>query len=604
MAVAEKKSPAKTLLEMLHATASRYPSSPALSAKQQGRFQALTYQELEARVRQFASGLAVLGVKPGQPVGLVAENCPEWVICDFGILTAGGVNVALFPSLPARQLEYCLADSGVWLLIVGNTRLLEKALVVRQTMPDLQIILLAEEAPDDDPGVFTFRQIMDLGARQPLSETLLETIRAASSSSTLASIVYTSGTSGEQKGVMLSHGNFLANVRQCQQVLHFLPEDVLLSVLPLNHVFERTAGCYLPLACGAQIAYAESLRRLRENLLEVRPTYLILVPRFFEVLRDALVDRMQKSDPRRSRLFFWAIDASKRYVRCKLQGRYVPPWLVLEHTLAERLVLRKVREGIGLDRTRLMVSGAAALAIDVNEFFHALGLNVLEGYGLTEAAPVVAVNRPGQIELGTVGPALPGIEMKLGDLGEILVRGDNVMLGYYNKPEATALALDAEGWLHTGDVGEMNADGRLRITDRLKDLLVLTSGKNVAPQPIENALHASPYINQAVVLGDRHQYVTALIVPAFSRLYHWAQVKQVPLSQSNSEVIADRMVQQLIRDEIRRLTEGLADFEKVRDFRLLADEFTIEGGELTPTQKVKRRVVMEKYATLIADMYH
>lgn len=590
-----------TLLAMLQTSAEAFGDSPALAQKLGGTWRPTAYAELWEDARRLARGLAAMGVQAGDRVAMVSENSPEWVVCDFGILSAGAINVAMFPSLPPVQMEQILADSGAWLLIVGSDALLQKALAVRQTMTDLQIVTMQPVCPSAEERVLSLEQVMQRGDDYPEAE--LQARRAAVTVDDLASIVYTSGTSGEQKGVMLSHGNFMANVRQCQLVLHFSPGDVLLSVLPLNHVFERTTACYLPLACGAQVAYAESLRRLRENLTEIRPTILILVPRFFEVLHQAVLDRMQKAPARRRELFEWALRVGARALPYRLKHRPMPPHLWLAWRLAEWLVLAKLRGALGLDRTKEMVSGAAALALVDNEFFLTLGVEVLEGYGLTEAAPVVACNRPGQVKLACVGPPLPGVEVKLGEQDEILVRGGNVMRGYWGKPEANAATLDDAGWLHTGDIGKFDEDGYLSITDRLKDLLVLTSGKNVAPQPIENALRTSPYVAQAVVLGDRQQYVTALIVPVFERLKHWAVSQNVALAATPREIIADKAVQRLFKDEIERLTPHLADFEKVRDFRLLPEEFTVEGGELTPTLKVKRRVVLGKYGEPIGEMY-
>lgn len=590
-----------TLLAMLQTSAEAFSHRPALLQKVAGDWLPTSYAQLWEDARGLARGLATLGIQPGDRVAMVSENSPEWVVCDFGILCAGAINVAMFPSLPPVQMEQILADSGAWLLIVGSDALLQKALVVRQTMPDLQIITMQPVSPSSEAGVLSIEQVMRQAHGYPEAE--LQARRAAVTADDLASIVYTSGTSGEQKGVMLSHGNFMANVYQCQQVLHFSPEDVLLSVLPLNHVFERTTACYLPLACGAQVAYAESLRRLRENLIEMQPTILILVPRFFEVLRQAVLDRMQKAPERRQKLFQWALRAGDRSLGHRLGHRLMPPQLWLPWRVAEWLVLAKTREALGLGRIKHMVSGAAALGLVENEFFQAMGVEVLEGYGLTEAAPVVACNRPGQVKLACVGPPLPGVEVKLGDQDEILVRGGNVMRGYWERPGATAAALDDAGWLHTGDIGKFDENGYLSITDRLKDLLVLTSGKNVAPQPIENALRTSAYISQAVVLGDRQQYVMALIVPAFDRLKHWTATQETNLPSSHEEMSRDGAVQRLIKGEIERLTPHLADFERVRDFRLLAEEFTVEGGELTPTLKVKRRVVLQKFAEMIGEMY-
>ncbi|MEN6548820.1 MAG: long-chain fatty acid--CoA ligase [Armatimonadia bacterium] len=600
------------LLTMLYASVEAHGERPALSSRTNKHWQDLTYRELWQAIHQVGSGLVRLGVKPGDSVAMCAESSPKWVVCDFGILAAGAVNVAIFPSLPPAQIEHILVDSGATLLIVGDQKLLQKALVIRETMPDLQIIVIGGEG-DPAPGVWTLDEVIERGKAQVVA---LSDIEAQAGTDTLASLVYTSGTSGLQKGVRLTHGNFVGNVRQCQQVLQFQTDDVLLSVLPLNHVFERTAGCYLPLACGAHVYYAENLRRLRENLQEIRPTYMILVPRFLEVLCDALTDRMLKMPAARRKMFFWALEVGRQRLRCRLQERGLRPLLALEVALADSLVMRKLREAMGLDRVKDLVSGAAALSTEVNEFFHALGVEVLEGYGLTECAPVVAVNRPGCTHIGCVGPPLPDVEVRLGEHNEILVRGANVMQGYHNLPEETAQALDGEGWLHTGDVGVFDERGCLHITDRLKDLLVLSNGKNVAPQQIENLLRRSPYLSQVVVLGDKQAYVTALVVPNIERIRHWWETARTAETENGKQktgggepgaraedVIANKEVGELVRGEIKRLTEELADFEKVRDFRLLPEEFSIEGGELTATLKVRRRVVLEKWSALVKEMY-
>lgn len=587
---------------MLYASVEAHGELPALSSRAGKHWQHITYKELWQAIHEVGAGLVRLGVRPGDSVAMCAESSPRWAICDFAILAAGGVNAAVFPNLPPGQIEHILVDSGATILIVGDKKLLQKALVIRETMPDLQIIVISGEG-DAVPGVWTLDEVIERGRAQVVA---LSDIEAQTGTDTLASLVYTSGTSGQQKGVRLTHGNFAGNVRQCQQVLQFTSDDVLLSVLPLNHVFERTAGCYLPLACGAHVYYVENLRRLRENLHEIRPTYMILVPRFLEVLCDALTERMQKTPAARKRMFFWALEVGRRRLRARLRERAPSPLLGLEVSLADSLVMRKVREAVGLDRVKDLVSGAAALSTEVNEFFHALGVEVLEGYGLTECAPVVAVNRPGSTHVGCVGPPLPDVEVKIGEHSEILVRGANVMQGYHNLPEETALALDEEGWLHTGDAGIFDERGCLNITDRLKDLLVLSNGKNVAPQQIENLLRRSPYLSQVVVLGDKQAYVTALVVPNIERIRHWWETAKKDggeLGVGAEDVLSRREVVELVRGELKRLTTELADFEKVRDFRLLPEEFTIEGGELTATLKVKRRVVLEKYADLVAEMY-
>lgn len=587
---------------MFLASVRRYPERPALLFRRQGRYETLTYGELAAQVRQLAAGLHALGLQAGDRVALLAENRPQWVIADLAALALGAVDVPLFTSLPTPQVAFIVADSGATFLIVSDRAQLAKALQVRQVCPDLTIV--AMDGPGDPTrGVISWAQVMERGAAAPFSTTDYARRAEAVQSSDLASIVYTSGTTGDPKGVLLTHGNFLANLRSCQEVLHFAPDDVLLSVLPLNHVLERLAGYYLPLACGSAIAFAESLRRLRDNLQEVQPTYLILVPRLYQAFHEAILDQVTRLSPRRQRLFAWALEVGRRRLQISQAGRRLPVAMRLQWRLASTLVFRRLHRAMGFQRLKYFVSGGAALAPATEQFFAAVGLPILEGYGLTEASPVVSVNRPGRLRLGTVGPPLPGVELRLSPVGEVLVRGANVMQGYWRRPQETAEALDAEGWLHTGDLGELDEAGHLRLTDRLKDILVLSSGKNVASQPIENMLLASPCLAQIVLLGEGRPYVTALIVPSLPRLQAWAQQQSPPLSAEPSDLLACEPVRRLIRQELDRLSCGLADFERVRGFALLEREFTIESEELTPTMKVRRRVVAERYAELIRGMY-
>ncbi len=592
----------ETLSGMFLESVRRYAARPALLCRRQGRYQTISYEELASQVRQFASGLSALGLRAGDRVALLAENRPEWVIADLATLALAAVDVPMFTSLPAPQVAFIVADSGATVLVVSDRSQLEKAVRVRQVCPDLTIVVM-DGSGDPAGGVISWAEVMERGAAAPLNSAEYVARAEAVQSGDLASIVYTSGTTGDPKGVLLTHGNFLANLRSCQEVLRFAPDDVLLSVLPLNHVLERLAGYYLPLACGSAIAFAESLRRLRENLREIQPTYLILVPRLYQAFHEAIVDQVARLSPHRQRLFAWALQAGKRRLQASQAGHRPSLSVSLQWGLASSLVFRPLRQRMGFSRLRYFVSGGAALAPATEQFFHALGLPILEGYGLTEASPVVSVNRPGRLRLGTVGPPLPGVELRLSPAGEVLIRGANVMQGYWRRPQETAEALDAEGWLHTGDLGELDEAGYLRLTDRLKDLLVLSSGKNVAPQPIENVLLASPYLAQIVLLGDRRPYVTALIVPSVPRLQEWARRQSPPLPEDPTFLLQSEPVRRLIRQELDRLCSDLADFEKVRGFALLDHEFSIESEELTPTMKVRRRVVAERYAELIRGMY-
>jgi long-chain acyl-CoA synthetase len=590
-----------TLNAMFRASVREYPDQPALSQRGATHFEPLTYEQLWQRVRQCASGLRALGVQHGDRVTVVCENRVEWVVTDFAIMALGAISVPLFPTLPAPQIRNILDDCGSRWLVVSDAGQLSKATALRHDDPRLQVVAMVDTVAGD--GLYTWDQMMHEGARHMIPAGEYDDMLSRPRPEDLASIVYTSGTSGDPKGVMLTHHNFVSNVEACQDALRFPVGGVLLSVLPLNHCLERTAGLYLPLACGAHVCYAQSLRRLRQNLTEVRPTYMILVPRILEAFQDAVLDSVAKLPALRRRLAEWAIAVGERRLQ-RLQERQPLPWgLGLLWRIAGRLVLSRLREAAGFDRVVCLVSGGAALPRGTATFYHSIGVPVLEGYGLTEATPVVSFNRIGKFRLGTVGQALTGVSVRVGAQSEVLVRGGNVMSGYYGKPGDTAEAIDQEGWLHTGDVGAIDPDGFISITDRIKDIIVLSNGKNVSPQPVENLLRSSPYIAQAVLIGDGYPTVTALLVPAFSRVRDWLARTHDAVEPDDAALARSPLVRELIRGEIRRLSASLADFESLHGFALLGRELSAEEGELTPTLKVKRRVVVERYAGLIAGLY-
>jgi len=593
---------AETVNEMFQGSVAQFADLPALARKRQGQYQPTTYRELAVQVRQFASGLAAIGVVAADRIALISENRPEWVIADLGMLALGAVNVPMFPTVPAAQVEYIVGDSGARVLIVSDGKQLGKGLAVRRSLPGLTLV--AMDAPSEpENGVMGFQEAMSRGAASLLDDADYEARWRNVQPDDLASIVYTSGTTGDPKGVMLTHRNLAANTESCHDAMRFEPGDVFLSFLPLNHCLERVGGYYLPLRSGCQIAYAESLHRLRENIRETRPTCMVLVPRVCEAFHGAILERVAKGPPVQRRLVGWALAVGRRRIERLRQRRPVGLVVGAQWGLADALVLRRLREAAGFDRLRAFISGGAPLGLETALFFHSAGMPILEGYGLTESSPVITFSRPGRWKLGTVGQPLRGVEVRIGENGEICCRGPNVTKGYYRKPEATAEAIDQEGWLHTGDIGDLDRDGFLRITDRLKDLLVLTNGKKVAPQPIESTLQASPYVAQVVLVGDRQATVGALIVPAFDRVREWATQQGINLPDDHRGIAENPEVERLIRGEIDRLSGDLADFERIHGFTLLDHEFTLESGELTPTLKVKRRVVVERHAEALARLY-
>ena len=594
--------PARSIPEVVWESAARRGEAPVMWRRVEGTYQPISYRELTERLHALAAGIAALGFNPGDRLALLSENRVEWAVTDLACLCLGGTTVGMFASLPPGQVEFIIQDSGACLLFVSEAKQLAKALAIRERLSALRAIVVFDP-PAGEPlpeGVLSLAQVIERGQAGGLSSEAFEARRQAVRPEDPAAIIYTSGTTGEPKGAVLTHANFMSNALAVLRRIPIGPTDRFLSFLPLPHVFERLVGFYLPLAAGCEIAYAGSLFTVQNDMADAKPTVMASVPRLYESMAGRIADTGAKLPPRRRRLFDWALRIGREAGLRRIQPQPIGPLLGLQHALADRLVLAKIRERTG-GRMRFFVSGGAPLMRETAEFFAALGLTILEGYGLTETSPVITFNPPEAIRFGTVGIPIEGVELKLAPDGEILCRGHNLMQGYYNKPDATREAIDAGGWFHTGDVGVLDADGYLTITDRKKEILVLSNGKNVAPAPIEARLKTSPYIAQAVLLGDRQNVVSALIVPNFERLRQWAKEQGITASDT-AALIAEPRVRKLIKSEIDRLSKDLADFEKVRRFALLECDFSADTGELTPTLKLKRRVIHEKYADVIARM--
>lgn len=574
---------------------------PLILRKVEGEFAPLRYSELRELVAQFYHGLAELGVKRGDRIAILSENRPEWVITDLGTLYHGAVDVPIFPSQTAKQVEYILNDAGVSVAVVSNRFQLTKLLKIRNEVKSLKHVIVMsemEEMPDD---VLSFSVVLDAGRKEHRQHP--NALREASVNvkpEDLCTIIYTSGTTGNPKGVMLTHDNFVSNVMSSTEVIHIDDRDVLLSFLPLCHVFERMAGFYVAMSCGATIAYAESVETVAENMVEVRPTVMIAVPRLFERIYNRIARMVEKDSAAKRKIFYWAVEVGRRFVQEEKHGG-AGLLLRSQHALASRLVFSKLRERTG-GRIRFFVSGGAALPRELGEFFEAVGLIIIEGYGLTESSPVIAANRLGQHRFGSVGQAIPGVEVKIADDGEILTRGSHVMKGYYNNKKATEEAIDDEGWLHTGDIGMLDEHGYLYITDRKKHLFVSSGGKNIAPQPIESLFASSEYIDQFVLIGDRRMYLTALIVPDFDALREYADSHGIPY-RNQADLVRNAEILKLVEGTIQGTQKDLANFEKVRRFTLLEQPFTIENGEMTPSLKIRRKAVEERYQDLIESMY-
>jgi long-chain acyl-CoA synthetase len=590
-----------TLNDLYFEAAARYGKRPVvMRIKRDGHWQSTSWPTLHASVRQAHAALRELGLSPGERIGILSENRPEWAITDFGCLAARLVDVPIYPTLPARQMQYILHDAGVRVLFVSSLAQLEKILQIRAELPALTRVVLFDDAPRPE-GVESFREFLARGAQASDRYPEWEAEARRAQPGDLATLIYTSGTTGNPKGVMLSHGNITSNVVSSLSVLDIRDRDECLSFLPLSHIFERMVGHYVMVYAGVQISYATSNDTVAAELVEVRPTVLASVPRLYEKIYARVVEgAMSAGGPKRA-IFEWARATGEKYLEYTLVRQRVPLGLVLGMKLADALVFSKLRARTG-GRIRMMVSGGAPLNPEICRFFIAANLVIYEGYGLTETSPVITVNTPAMHKPGTVGRPIPGVEVKIANDGEILTRGPHVMQGYYNLPGATDEAIDADRWFHTGDIGEIDSEGCLRITDRKKDLIVTAGGKNIAPQPIEGLLKTNKFFTNAVMLGDKRKFPIMMLVPNFPVLGAWLTVKGLPKLTPEKLILMPEVQDKLAR-EARKSFRDLAQFETPKKFLLLAKDFTIEAGELTPKQSIRRRVVEERYKEQIEELY-
>ena len=569
---------------------------PALCWKSGHGWTSLSYEGLVKRIEGFAAGLASLGVEVGSRVALVSKNRVEWPISDLAIQSLGAVTVPVYPTLEASQIEHILNNSGARVAIVEDRELLEKVSGLRNRAVALwSIIVMDGDVGSGEDDVHWFNGVERTGEYSPL-EGWEERWRSIGRED-VATVVYTSGTTGMPKGAVLTHGNILSNLEGTLESLPVRTEDVFLSFLPLSHIFERTSSQFLALTLGATTYYAESFEKVPENLREVRPTVALSVPRLYEKVYDRVRAQAAEGGALRRKLFESAVSFGRRAYAIERDGGDVGPLLKARLALYDRLIFRKLREALG-GQVRFFVSGGAKLGTEVGEFFYAAGIRVVEGYGLTETSPVISCNRLGKLRFGTVGLPISGTEVRTSSDGEIQVKGPGVMRGYLDDEEATAEAFTEDGWYRTGDIGEFDEAGYLRITDRSKNLIVLSTGKNVAPQPIETALVTAPHISQAVLLGDGRKYVSALIVPEYD-----AVRRELGTAAKDGELSEDERVRALIQGDLDAVTTGFASYERPKRFALLARELSHESGELTPTLKVKMRVVRKRYGGVIEKLY-
>ena len=576
------------LFDIIHYQNKNFPKVDCFNYKYNGVWKNYSTQQSIDVCNQVSKSLLHLGLQPDDKIAIVSPNRPEWNFMDIGMLQVGVVNVPVYPTISESDYKFIFNDAGIKYVFVADAELFTKIRNIKSACPSL-IEIYSFDVVEECISFDTFLQI-----GESIEEAAVETAKSLVKPSQLATIIYTSGTTGTPKGVMLSHDNVVSNVKAVKTIFPISKVDKTLSFLPLCHIFERVA-IYVYLSVGCSTYYGESLEKLVENLKEVKPNFFTCVPRLLEKVYEKIIGKGLELTGFKKKLFFWAVDFALEY-----NGE---PRTGLKFAIYDKLIYSKWREALG-GNVNGIVTGAAALQERLGRVFSGAGIPIREGYGQTETSPAVSVNRfeDGGFKFGTIGPLIPGVEVKIGEFNEILVKGPNVMMGYYNRPDLTAETIDINGWLHTGDCGEFVEGKFLKITDRVKELFKTSGGKYVAPQVIENKMKESRYIEQICVVGENEKFVGALIVPSFLNLTDWATKNGVML-KNHEDMIQSKDVKTLLQNEIENLNADFGQIEKIKKFKLLVDEWSIASGELTPTMKIKRKVVMQQYKKEIEEMY-
>ena len=583
------------LVRMLKARIAATPAGVALRAKVGAEWSPITYAELGARIDSVAGWLVDRGVQPGDRVVIFAPNCPSWTIADLAVMAAGGITVPVYATSTAEQAAHIVADAGARVAFVGTGELYHRLDSIRGPSAPLDHLVLFDAAvPLDGSDSCHFDSLLGRAASAAVASRL-----AAASLDDVATIIYTSGTTGEPKGVVLSFANLLTQFEALDALFQVTERDRSLCFLPLSHAYERAWTFYVLLK-GAQNYYLEDAKAVIEAMQEVHPTCMVSVPRLYEKIYATALHKLSRASALRRRLFDWAVGVGGRYAETRKRGRVPGPLLAAQHAVADRLVLSKIRNIVGGPKN-FFSAGGASLSSEIEEFFFAAGLLVCQGYGLTETSPMLTCNRPGDFKFGTVGKPIPGCELRIAPDGEILARGGNVTRGYYNRPRETAEAFEA-GWFKTGDIGEFDQDGFLRITDRKKDLIITSGGKNIAPSRIESVIGKDYYIDQVAAIGEGRHYVAALVVPHFEALEEWARERGLTYDSLRT-LVRDARVVAFIAERIERQQAVLAHHERIKRFALLSERFSQMGGEITPTLKNIRAAIAEKYEHVIDGMY-
>ena len=591
----------KTLVDLFRRVALKHKRPDTLNYKKDGQWVAISSDELLTRAERIAVGLYSIGVKKGDRLALLSETRVEWTLTDAGCVFSGIIDVPIYPTQTPPQVRYILNDSGACVLVIEDRRKFDELAEVLKDCSQVRKIVVFDPEGMDNADVITLSELEELGRQvQADQPQLAADLSAQTTEDDLATIIYTSGTTGEPKGVMLTHSNLVTNLIDSSGHLSFGEDDSALSVLPLSHVFERQA-MYMYLYQGMAVYYSESLQTIGPNLREVAPTILVGVPRIFEKIYDRVQERAAEKGKLATALLAWSVNVGREYAKHKLEHRRIPLSLELKHSLAAKLVFSKWHAAFG-GRIRILLSGGAALPDDLAYIYFGAGIPIIQGYGLTETSPVFTSSQIDDLRVGTVGKAIPNVEIRIAEDGEIETRGPNVMRGYYNRPEETRAAFTQDGWFKTGDIGTIDKDGFLRITDRKKELFKTSGGKYISPQPIEQSIKRSRFVSQVVLIGNGRKFPAALIVPAWDQIESYARLKGIEIT-TRAELCKNPRIINLFERQIATLTPDLARYEKIKAIALLENELTIEGGEMTPTLKVKRRVIDEKFRSVIDNLY-
>lgn len=588
----------ETLSQLFLHTIKSYPKDDLMRHKRDGQYVPISTKVFGSKVKHFSLKLRDLGLEAGDKLIILSETRPEWVMTDLACLCSGGITVPIYPTLMPEQIKYIIDNSDAKIVVCSTQELWQKVEAVKSDLTKVACFISFEPVAHED--VHSFEQMLEEGRTiYEANPERFETAALAVKPEDVASIIYTSGTTGIPKGVMLTHHNFVCNAKTGASIIEVTEQETSLSFCPLSHIMERIVT-YIYLLQGCTIAYAESIDTVAANLIETRPNFMVSPPRVFERIYAGVLDNVLSSSPLKRKIFYWALKVGNEYGRKKLSGRSISRGLSTKRNLAHRLVYSKIIARTG-GRVRFFVSGGAALSKEIAEFFYALGMVILEAYGLTETSPIISINTFEDLKFGTAGKPIPGVEVKIAEDGEILTRGPHVMKGYYNKEAETAEVFDGD-WFLTGDIGHLDEEGFLVITDRKKDIIVTAGGKNVAPQQIENLLKTNPYISNAVVVGDKRKFISALVVPNLDKLESHAKGHNIPF-ESRGDLITNEKVVEFMLAEIDKSTPNLARYEKVKKIALLERDFELEKGEITPSLKVKRNIVEGKYKDLIDSLY-